>query len=85
MENLFIVAKDWKHLWCPSVAVLSKPKSSTQHLKDALATGGPQGSPKRLSSNSCILNHLNRRDRVRRFRVEGDATTVLKCEDMEIY
>lgn len=56
MEDVFIVAKNWKHLWCSSVAVMSKPGLSTPHLKDT--QDGPQEPPKRLSSNSCVLNHF---------------------------
>lgn len=82
MEDLFIVAKNWKHLWCSSMAVMSKPRSSTPHLKDTLATDGPQESPKRLSSNSCVLNHFIHKTAYQ----EGQGRQMQpRCEDMAIY
>lgn len=60
LSYTFVVhSKIWTtFMWFSSVAVMSKPRSSTQHLKDPLATGGPQGPPKRLSSKSYALDDL---------------------------
>lgn len=43
MADVFTAAQNCKQPSCPSMAVVSKPRPSTQQLKDPLATGRSQG------------------------------------------